>query len=105
MNLDHLEFQISELHEHVGSLLKEIREGKMKEGCDGGLEVDLGHFLDHICLAWNLRENTIEQTGNLDQAEFERASNSIPNFGLVRTLLQGTHYETETPNKSFLDNA
>ncbi|MDQ8209722.1 hypothetical protein QEH52_19545 [Coraliomargarita sp. SDUM461003] len=100
MNLDHLEFQISELHDHVGTLLNEIREGKMKEDCEGGLEVDLGHLLDHICWAWNLKECSIEQSSSLSDEEFLRASNSIPNFGLERTLLKGTHYETKLPNKS-----
>ena len=92
MNIPNLEFQIAELHEHVSDLLLNIRSGALSDHGDVSLSVHLGHLLDHINLAWNLRDLEGEQFASISQEEFERAMNTIPNFGFNRLLSTSLEY-------------
>lgn len=95
MNIPHLEFQIAELHEHVGDLLLAIRNGELSEYGEISLSVHLGHLLDHINLAWNLKDLEEEEIASMYQEEFERAMNTVPNFGFSRHLSANLEYMEE----------
>jgi hypothetical protein len=95
MNIPHLEFEIAELHEHVGDLLLAIRNGELSDFGEVSLSVHLGHLLDHIDLAWNLKDREGEEIANLSQNEFERAMNTVPNFGFNRHLSATLEYTEE----------
>jgi hypothetical protein len=95
MNIQNLQFQIGELRGHVDTLLRSIEDGAMDEDSEGGLAVDLGHLLDHINLAWNLRDLTPEELGSVSQSTFDTAMNTVPNFGLNRVLAPNEYYRIE----------
>jgi len=95
MNISHLEFEIAELHEHVGDLLLAIRNGELSDYGEVSLSVHLGHLLDHIDLAWNLKDREGEKIANMSQEEFERAMNTVPNFGFNRQLSATLEYKEE----------
>lgn len=71
-------------------MLKEINDGEYSDDLsDIAQAISLGHFLDHINLAWNTRNLDGEQMSALSQEEFELAMNTVPNFGFQRRLSAG----------------
>lgn len=80
MQTQSVEFQLGEALSHLQNLVAELRSGEIKEDDEPAVAVQLGHVLDHICRAWNCKDMTIEQAGQLSQSEFERLSNTVPNF-------------------------
>ncbi len=95
MNLENLHFQLSELRVHVDDLLESISNGSIGEGDEASLAVELGHLLDHVNLAWNLRGLKPEDFASVNDEVFQRASNTVPNFGLNRTLARNEYYTVE----------
>jgi hypothetical protein len=61
-------------------LVAEFRAGKIQSRDEPALAVQLGHVLDHISIAWNCKDMTPEQRAALPQEQFERLSNTVPNF-------------------------
>lgn len=80
MQVSHILFELSEALEHLQAFVAEIRDGKLHADDAPELAVQLGHILDHISLAWNCKDMTLEEVGALPQSEFERLSNTVPNF-------------------------
>jgi hypothetical protein len=75
-----VEFELGEALIHLQSLVAEFRDGKIQPRDEPALAVQLGHILDHISVAWNCKDMTPAQRAALPQAEFERLSNTVPNF-------------------------
>jgi hypothetical protein len=90
-DLEGITFELDEAAFHLRELAEEFRSGKLGEDDDPALEVMLGHVLDHLCRAWNARELDADEKMALSQDEFERMSNSVPNFQLNRKLQIGTY--------------
>ena len=81
-----VEFELGEALIHLQDLVGEFRAGKLQPDDEPALAVQLGHILDHISIAWNCKDMTPEQRSGLSQADFERLSNSVPNFLGERVL-------------------
>ena len=75
-----VEFELGEALIHLQDLVAEFRAGKIQTRDEPALAVQLGHILDHISIAWNCKDMTPEQRAALPQADFERLSNTVPNF-------------------------
>ena len=86
MNTATVEFDLGEALIHLQDLVAEFRAGKIQTRNEPALAVQLGHVLDHICLAWNCKDMSPEQKSELSQEEFERLSNTVPNFFGERVL-------------------
>jgi len=86
MNIDSLKFQLGEMQGHLQSCLADLESGKLGADDDAALAVELGHLLDHICLAWNTRDVAPSDFGQVSDAEFAAHSNAVPNFGFTRRL-------------------
>ena len=86
MNVATIEFELGEALVHLESLVAEIRNGKVGSDDAPGLAVDLGHILDHISRAWNCKDMSPDEKSKLSQEEFERLSNTVPNFSGGRVL-------------------
>lgn len=80
MQTETVSWELGEALVHLQDLVGELRAGKIHERDEPALAVQLGHVLDHISLAWNCKDMTLEQTSSLPQSEFERLSNTVPNF-------------------------
>ena len=81
-----VEIELREGLEHLQDLVAEIRNGEIKADDEPAVAVQLGHVLEHICRAWNCKDMTIEQEGQLSLSEFVRLSNTVPNFLGERVL-------------------
>lgn len=86
MNIATVEFDLGEALIHLDSLVAELRSGKIGSDDEPAIAVELGHILDHISRAWNCKDMTPEEKSRLSQEEFERLSNTIPNFLGERVL-------------------
>ena len=80
MHTETVERELGEALIHVQDLVAEFRAGKIEERDEPAIAVQLGHILDHISVAWNCKDMTPEQRASLSQTEFERLSNTVPNF-------------------------
>src|SRR5690242_15601013 len=80
MNVATVEFELAEASHHLQRLVAELRDGKIGDRGEPAVAVQLGHVLDHLCRAWNCKDMTPEQSSSLSQAEFDRLSNTVPNF-------------------------
>lgn len=86
MNVTHVEFELAEALSHLQSLVTEFRAHRVQSDDTPELAVQLGHILDHICFAWNGRDLTQEELQALPQAEFERLTDTVPNFNATRSM-------------------
>ncbi len=86
MNVETVHFELAEAAYHLQELVAELRAGKIDDRGEPAVSVQLGHILDHISRAWNCRDMTPEQTSKLSQEEFQRLSNTVPNFLGERVL-------------------
>jgi hypothetical protein len=80
MHIETVKFDLGEALIHLESLVAEMRTGQIRNDDEPALAVQLGHILDHISLAWNCKDMSPERKSNLSQEEFERLSNTVPNF-------------------------
>ena len=80
MHIQTVEFNLGEASLHLQQLVADLRAGRMDSSSEPELSVQLAQILDHLCLAWNCKDLTPEQRGALSQEEFERLSNTVPNF-------------------------
>jgi len=80
MNIETVDRELGEALVHLQSLVGEFRAGKIQSRDEPALAVQLGHILDHISIAWNCKDMTPEQRAALPQGQFERLSNTVPNF-------------------------
>jgi hypothetical protein len=81
-----VDFQLSEALEDLQALVTKLRTGEIHADDDPELAVRLGHILDHISRAWNCKDMPPEEKSKLTQEEFERLSNTVPNFCGGRVL-------------------
>ncbi len=86
MHVTTIQFELAEASEHLQALVAEFREGKIDDRGEPAVSVQLAHVLDHLCRAWNCKDMTPERHSALSQAEFERLSNTVPNFLGERVL-------------------
>lgn len=86
MNITSLQFQLREMQGHLQSCLADLESGKIGSDDDAALAVELGHLLDHLCLAWNTRNVAPNDVGKISDADFFRHANDVPNFGFSRRL-------------------
>jgi hypothetical protein len=86
MNTTTVDFDLGEALIHLQNLVAEFRAGKIHTCDEPALAVQLGHVLDHICLAWNCKDMSPDLKSKLSQEEFERLSNTVPNFSGGRVL-------------------
>ena len=86
MNIETVDRELGEALIHLQDLVAEFREGKIGTRDEPTLAVQLGHVLDHISVAWNCKDMAPEQRTSLSQADFERLSNTVPNFTGGRVL-------------------
>ena len=86
MHIATVEFEVGEALIHLQDLVAEIRAGRIQGDDEPALAVQLGHVLDHISIAWNCKDMTPGQRASLSQTEFERLSNTVPNFTGGRVL-------------------
>jgi len=80
MNTATVDFDLGEALIHLQDLVAELRAGKIQNRDEPAVAVQLGHVLDHICLAWNCKDMSPEQISNLTPEERERLSNTVPKF-------------------------
>jgi hypothetical protein len=73
-------FELAEASHHLQQLVSELRDGKIDDRGEPALSVQLAHILDHLCRAWNCKDQTPEQHASVSQEEFERLSHTVPNF-------------------------
>lgn len=81
-----VQFEVGEALIHLQGLVDDFRSGKMQTQDEPALAVQLGHILDHISVAWNCKDMTPDQMTALSQEDFERLSNTVPNFLGKRVL-------------------
>ena len=86
MHTEHITFTLGEALIHLQSLVSDLRDNRLGSDDAPELSVELGHILDHICDAWNTREMTSEEIAARSQEEFERHTDTVPNFQGSRTL-------------------
>lgn len=86
MNVTHVEFELTEALIHLQSLVTESCEHRVQPDDTSELAVQLGHILDHICFAWNGRDMTHEELQALPQSEFQRLTDTVPNFNATRIM-------------------
>ena len=86
MHTETVERELGEALVHLQDLVGEFRAGNIQERDEPALAVQLGHVLDHISVAWNCKDMTPDQRALLSQTEFERLSNTVPNFTGGRVL-------------------
>jgi hypothetical protein len=80
MHIETVDRELGEALVHLQGLVAEFRAGKIQSRDEPALAVQLGHVLDHISIAWNCKDMTPEQRAALPQEQFERLSNTVPNF-------------------------
>ena len=86
MNIKTVDNELGEALIHLQDLVAEFRAGKIGARDEPALAVQLGHILDHISIAWNCKDMTPEQRASIRQTDFERLSNTVPNFTGGRVL-------------------
>ena len=86
MDIDSLKFQLREMQTHLQSCLEGLERGRIGADDDAALAVELGHLLDHLCLAWNTRDIPVESFGQVSDSDFAAHSNTVPNFGSSRKI-------------------
>ncbi len=80
MNTAIVQCELEEASVHLQDLVAELREGKIGEDDTPAVSIQLAHIIDHLCRAWNCKDQTDEQRAALSQEDFERLSNTVPNF-------------------------
>ncbi len=79
--------ELTELKDHIETLLEEIVNGDYDADGKLSYQVGLSHLYDHLNRAWHFSKLTDDQIDALDQESFERITNSIPkldgNFRIV----------------------
>jgi hypothetical protein len=86
MNTEIVHFELNEASIHLAELVAGIRDGTIEPDNTPALAIDLAHIMDHLCRAWNCKDMTHEQKDSITQEEFERLSNTVPNFMGERIL-------------------
>ncbi|MBL9171726.1 MAG: hypothetical protein JNN07_28610 [Verrucomicrobiales bacterium] len=86
MHTETVERELGEALVHLQDLVAEFQAGKIQSRDEPALAVQLGHILDHISVAWNCKDLTPDQIAGLSQVDFERLSNTVPNFTGGRVL-------------------
>ena len=86
MKTETIRHVLGEADVHLRDVIAQIDRAKMKAGDEAAFAVQMGHVLDHLCLAWNCREMTPEAMAGLQTEERIRLSNEVPNFGGERTI-------------------
>ena len=72
------------MRQHLSELIEEMESGEIGEDDWAALAVNLGHVMDHLCYAWNVRDLSFDEQAEESQEEFERKTNGVPNFGMER---------------------
>ena len=75
-----VQLELSEASVHLQRLVADLRAGRISADGDAPLGVELAHVLDHLCRAWNCKDQTPEQHAALSPKEFEQMSHTVPNF-------------------------
>lgn len=80
MHTETVERELGEALVHLQDLVGEFKARKIQENDEPALAVQLGHILGHISRAWNCKDMTLDQKVALSQTEFERLTDTVPNF-------------------------
>jgi hypothetical protein len=80
MRVEIVRDELQEAVIHLEELVNELRAGKIDDRGEPTVSVQLAHVLDHVCRAWNCKDISPEQKSKLTQEEFNRLSNTVPNF-------------------------
>ena len=86
MHTSTVHFELNEALIHLRDVVAELHDGRMQAGDTPELAVQLGHILDHICMAWNARDLSPEQMAAVSQVEHDRMCNTVPNFHAERVM-------------------
>ncbi len=86
MNAKTVGHELGEALIHLEDLVAKLRNGMIGPNDEPAVAVQLGPILDHMSRAWNCSDLPPEQHANLPQVEFERLSNTVPNFLGTRTI-------------------
>jgi hypothetical protein len=79
-----VQHELEEALVHLQALVSELRDGKIDGNGQPEVCVQLSHVLDHLCRAWNRKD--IDPETALSQQEFNRLSNTVPNFMAERVI-------------------
>lgn len=88
--------QLSEAKLALETALEKAKVGIYDDASPVVVAIDFQHVLYKLCLAWHLKNMTDEELNKLPHEDFERLSNTVPNFGFELKLMPGIDSEVET---------
>jgi hypothetical protein len=88
--------QLSEAKLALETALERTKSGAYDNESPVVMAIDFQHVLYKLCLAWHFKHMTDEELSRQSQEEFERLSNTVPNFGFELTLMAGIDPEVPT---------
>ena len=91
-----VELQLSEAKLALDAALEKTKAGQYDEEAPLVMAIDFEQVLYKLCLAWHFKHMTPEGIEALPQKEFDRLSNTVPNFGFELKLMSGIDLEPPT---------
>ena len=88
--------QLSEAKLALDAALEKAKVGQYDEEAPLVMAIDFEQVLYKLCLAWHFKHKTHEEIKALTQEEFDRLSNTVPNFGFSLKLMSGIDSEAPT---------
>ena len=70
MNRDYVQYNLSEAHEALGSMIADMQSNR--EFGDPAFNVNLTHVYHHLNTAWNARDATTAATNECSEEDFRR---------------------------------
>ena len=91
--------QLSEAKLALEAALEKVKAGTYDDESPVVVAIDFQHVLYKLCLAWHFKNMSDEELNKLPHEEFERLSNTVPNFGFELKLMPGIDSEMGTGAK------
>jgi hypothetical protein len=88
MNRNRATWELTELADHLKTVVDEIESGRYDENGDLSYQVGLEHLMDHLARAWHFAQMTDEQIDALTQEQFEEVTRAIPKLGIEQRLVE-----------------
>ena len=88
MNRHRAIWQLTELADHLKTVVSEIESGRYDVDGDLSYQVALAHLMDHLVLAWHYAQMPDEQIDALTQEQFEQLTDAIPKLGIEQRLVE-----------------